>query len=431
MCGLIFVLQRNDKPAVKKVRKLYHAQISRGRAGYGYVEIDGRNVGEFRRARFEAEIFSTLSKSKARSILFHHRIPTSTPNTPTTAHPIPLFNKKLKFDYYGEHNGMISNDKELKKAHEKDGFTYVTELKKGVFSESEKICYFDDSGATVFNDSEALIIDLAQAIENGAEKIESKGSIAFIILQVEKGTNKAVKLYFGRNDRNPLKIDLNKDHIKLSSCGTGDDVEPHKLHCYDYATGEITVVRDLQIGDKYVAVRAATVYPKSDNTGWEYGKTWNAETLQYEWPKVKKDEMGFTTRHVHQAVLPIPKPRIQEIPEDEDIDLTNGYTDPSMSNYTSIPGYIEQPLHFRTSEGMQEFWCVEELDESYANLLEEIEFWNDSIKSATERKDAKMVEDYKAHLSILLSDEITFKNEIRRIYPKDTNPELLESFYAK
>jgi hypothetical protein len=35
-------------------------------------------------------------------------------------------NKMLKFDYYVVHNGMISNDEELKKEHEKLGFAYTT-----------------------------------------------------------------------------------------------------------------------------------------------------------------------------------------------------------------------------------------------------------------------------------------------------------------
>ena len=394
MCGIIWVKQRNEKPAVKKLRKLYHAQKHRGQLGFGYVEIGKDKVGELARTRYEEEIFKTLSKSTAREVLFHHRFPTSTPNTPNTAHPIPVDNTKLKYGYYGVHNGIITNPGDLKKAHEKEGYEYTTELRVGVYSESERMFYDDTKKDNVFNDSEAFIIDLAQAIESNADKIIAKGSIAFIILQYDKETRKPLKLFYGRNT-NPLMMEMTSTYMKLSSMGAGEDVEAHKLHCYDYATGEISTLRDFQIGDKLVEARAVEV-----NRTAHGHRRWS-DTLQCYVNDKYEVEMGFDTSK--QPQLPAPRPYD---PDDE-----------FSYDFTPIDGYEDEPLSITLSTGTEEFWCLSELDKFYINIIESIEYWRDTVRSALDTKDKEVVEEGRASLQVLQADEEKMKHVINQIYP--------------
>lgn len=405
MCGIIWTKQRNGKPAVRKLRKLYHAQKSRGQLGFGYIEIDRNGVGPLMRTRFEDEIFKTLSKSEATDILFHHRFPTSTPNTPNTAHPIPVSNKKLKYDYVGVHNGVLTNHKELKVVHEKEGYSYTTELHNGVWCEAENMFYYDRGETTCFNDSEALIIDLAQAIESGADKIMARGSIAFIILQIDKETKKPVKMFYGRNT-NPLMMEVEHSHIKISSMGSGSEVEPHKLHCYDYVTGEIITVRDFQVGEKPIASRFVSQTTEghahsAKDYNYAPGKEWNHALGLYVWPK--RQEAGFDTSRMRE----LPAPVTAFDPDNE----------PSY-DFTPVPGYEDKPFSIVLSGGTQEFWFLAELDDYYVNLIESIEYWRDYVRSGLDTQDKDKVGEGKAALALLEDDEQKLKHAINKIYPK-------------
>lgn len=218
--------------ANKAVLKRYHKQKSRGREGFGFIEIkDGVVIGG-KRAEDEKDILKALEESTADEILFHHRFPTSTPNFIESTHPIEVKHRSLKYTYYVVHNGIIQNDEEMKKEHEKEKFVYTTAIKKqwitkgNVYSEA------------MFNDSEALAIDFAKSIEKGTP-MKSKGSIATIALQVDKKTKKAVALFYGRNTGNPLKVEQGKDLFGLSS-ESGKEIKVNTLYRYDYATGTIT-----------------------------------------------------------------------------------------------------------------------------------------------------------------------------------------------
>lgn len=171
----------------------------------------------------EGRIKSLLKRSKGSNheILFHHRFATSTADVPNACHP---FSTKDFFNnnYVGVHNGVISNDLELKKQQSKIGINYVSAQKNGDF-----------------NDSEALIYDISQYLEGQVEELTARGSIAFIIIK-RNSNGKPVTLFFGRNHGNPLKMKKTKHSMTLSSQGEGKDIQPNQLYSYDYETGVIT-----------------------------------------------------------------------------------------------------------------------------------------------------------------------------------------------
>lgn len=247
MCGIVFVKNSNDKKASKKVFKRYQAQSKRGTQGYGAVSIKDGKVDQVYRSEDEKGI-RIIHKDNAPTMLFHHRTPTSTPNLEECTHPIFVTHEELDHDYLVVHNGIISNDTTLKTDFEAKGYIYTT-----------KVCQYyktkdgyRPNGREVFNDSESLAIDLAIAIEEGTTKTRAQGSIAFIAIQYRRDTKEVLNVYFGRNDRNPLKLDRTGGGIVLASEGAGEDVEPHKLHKLNMSTNQITS-RDFDVGLNYKA----------------------------------------------------------------------------------------------------------------------------------------------------------------------------------
>lgn len=234
MCGIIHCKRLDGRVAQKSVLKRYEKQKSRGSDGFGFIEINNGVVGAEIRTQTEKEIKEKLKESKADEIMFHHRFPTSTPNFIEATHPIKVSHKSLRYDYYLMHNGIISNDDVLRKAHLEQGFDYTTEIKKKWITKGKT--YFEH----MWNDSEALAIDFCLAIERG-HNMASKGSIAMVAIQFDKKTRRIEALYFGRNQGNPLKVESSKDLFCLSSesgTGIGTDV----LYRIDYHTGTETEI---------------------------------------------------------------------------------------------------------------------------------------------------------------------------------------------
>lgn len=236
MCGICFIKRIDGKPASKLVERRYQNQKERGSEGFGYVSIKNGHVENYRRCETEKGIIKRLEAENAEEVLFHHRFPTSTPNFKQSAHPIKVSNAILKYDYYFVHNGIISNDDELKEKHNRLGFKYTTEIEQKYRSEGNTIFQ-----TTMWNDSESLAIEFALDIEHGKNGIETvKGSIAFIALQVDKKTKKIVRMFYGRNAGNPLKQEVIKDQfIALTSDGYGSDININRLYSVDYADNKV------------------------------------------------------------------------------------------------------------------------------------------------------------------------------------------------
>ena len=267
MCGIIHIKRQNGISASKSVIKRYNKQKTRGTEGFGFIEIKNGVVLGGKRAEEEKDILKALEESTADEILFHHRTPTSTPNFIESTHPIIVKNKKLKYHYYIVHNGIISNDEDMKKSHNKDNFVYTTAIKKQWITKGNTYT------SEIWNDSEALAIDFAKSIENNTP-MESKGSIAVVALQVDKKTKKAIALYYGRNSGNPLKVELGKDLFGISS-ESGKELKANILYRYDYAKGEITEEK-MDIGNYTVSYSG---YYGEDYPA--YGH-WNPNTGQWE-----------------------------------------------------------------------------------------------------------------------------------------------------
>lgn len=272
MCGIIHCKKLDfSKRARKSINKRYYAQKTRGTEGYGFIELTKGYVTKECRAQDEKGIMKLLDKSEADEILFHHRTPTSTPNFIESTHPIKVEHPSLlEHGYYIVHNGVITNDTEIKKKHNEMGFEYNTELMKQYITKGNTY-----NQEIMFNDSESLAIDFALSIEKKIP-MEVRGSIAVIALQYNKHTLKATALYYGRNAGNPLCLENTEEMFSLSSI-TGKTIEPDHLYRYDYEKNEITD-EEKDIGLYW----GRNNWKGSETDSWNSKKSWNDRTSKVE-----------------------------------------------------------------------------------------------------------------------------------------------------
>jgi len=120
-----------------------------------------------------------------------------------------------------------------------------------------------------FNDSESLAIELALLIEGKTKEITCNGSIAFVVLQVDRKTQKAKAMYYGRNYGSPLIIEKDKKFFTLKSEGTGKSVRANYLYRYSLFKGTVSAVKML-FGSLYSEI--ATKLEKYDWTD-DYNRT--------------------------------------------------------------------------------------------------------------------------------------------------------------
>jgi hypothetical protein len=226
MCGIIAAFNSDNKPVNEWVIDTYEEQVGRGEKGFGIVLIDKDGSYKLKRATEPVKALVDLNLHESSMILMHHRYPTSTDNYLDQTHPIKVSDGSLNYDYLVVHNGVIINDKDLKKEHEALGFVYNT-------------AYITTHKEEVFNDSECVAIEVARFIEEQTDKIGAIGSNAFLALQIGKdikNKGKVVKVFFGRNDgSSPLNMSASKTRIRVSSEGAGDEVKPFLL--YSFAPG--------------------------------------------------------------------------------------------------------------------------------------------------------------------------------------------------
>lgn len=239
MCGIVasFHWKKALGPSNKWVKEQFSDQLSRGKEGFGMAVFGpNKEVKVFRNTDI-AGAFVDFKLEQAPGILFHHRFPTSSPNWECQTHPILVSHKELTSDWYFIHNGIINNDKACREIHEKDGYEYQTSyLEEGRGGKDTQKC----------NDSEALAVDVVRFIEKKIKTLTVRGSAAWVALEVDKKTQLAKALWFGRNATNPLKIDVDVDegYIHLSSEGSGESVEQDKAFCFplDNKKGKITSI---------------------------------------------------------------------------------------------------------------------------------------------------------------------------------------------
>jgi len=222
MCGIIaaFSTKEDENPINQEIIDQFEDQQSRGTKGFGIISINPEKQIQVFKACEPYKFLLDLYFQKSKMLIVHHRTPTSSPNWIEQAHPIFVSNPALNFDYYVIHNGMISNAEFLREKHEKEyNFQYST-------------LFTDEKDLEKFNDSESLAIELAIYIEGIQKSARFGGSAAFIALQINKKTGTASKVFYGRNDRNPLKIAATRRYRFLSSEGKGNDVKPGVLYSF-------------------------------------------------------------------------------------------------------------------------------------------------------------------------------------------------------
>jgi ribosomal protein L25 (general stress protein Ctc) len=228
MCGLITVISKSDQPINEAVMNQFEDQIQRGEKGFGSLMIDKDKKIKVLRATEKTKALLDLYMNPSQFIMFHHRFPTSSENKISQTHPILVSNKALKYAYYVTHNGVISNDDELKEEHEGIGFKYITERNKSL-------------SLTEYNDSECFAIELARYMEGLVTEVGATGSIAFVAVKANKKSGKAISLIYGRTT-NPLNMTNDEHHIMLSSEGPGDEIEANIIYEYNLETIKTTAM---------------------------------------------------------------------------------------------------------------------------------------------------------------------------------------------
>lgn len=233
MCGIIAMLGRPDtKNANKILLDQYELQTGRGKQGFGLVEVKKTNFS-IKRSMSEPRAIVDIMQSDAKIMLFHHRFPTSTTNLHGQTHPILVSNAKLEFDWLVMHNGVIGNDIMLKKEHENLGFLYTT-----IIDEEYK---YSGVSYEKFNDSEAFAIELVRYLELQSDIINTQGSAAFISMKIDKISGKPLSIIIGRNDKNPLDMELKDDGILIASDIPGElKVEIPAFMAFEIAIKDIT-----------------------------------------------------------------------------------------------------------------------------------------------------------------------------------------------
>lgn len=290
MCGIIWAKSK-DGNVNKTILKRYEAQKHRGSKGFGYVSIDKKGkVQQHVLTEEEHQIKSAIKDGQTSEMLFHHRFPTSTANLYEAAHPIEVDNDSLRYRYYVAHNGVISNSKELHEKHVKLGFSYSTELRKEtrIITRDRKI---EETVEIKFNDSESLAIELARYVEGQSKDIETRGTAAFIMQQIDRDTAEIVATFYGRNEGNPLYIERNKHMFVIKSDSKeGDEVEAGKIYRIDAKTSNVSLFSSVSIGYHYT-------YKKPD-----YQRDYD----DYDY---SRSSMGFTSQ------LPLQLPMRVEVKE--------------------------------------------------------------------------------------------------------------------
>jgi len=238
MCGLAFVATKKDKHTGKRVYDLYQKQRARGTDGYGYIAIQDGKVVDLKRFLYEDSMKKSLLNEKSEMILFHHRYPTSTPNTLGTTHPMFVSNDELEYDYLVMHNGVISNHDDMHKKHEELGYKYTTEYEEETFVKYKhnQTTEFLEYGKEKYNDSESLAIEIARYFEAKDTSISAVGAAAVLGVVLEKGTNKVVDVFYGQNYGRSLARQDRKGWILIASEGPGKEVDAMKFFHIDPVT---------------------------------------------------------------------------------------------------------------------------------------------------------------------------------------------------
>lgn len=287
MCGIIagFHTGKDAAPVNDWALNTFEDQKSRGMQGFGVVGWEPGLKPQVLRATEPAKFMYDMHAKQWPMMLVHHRTPTSTENKIKQTHPLHIRNALLTHDYLVIHNGVISNNGDLYTKHCELGFQYQTEI------------LFDKVKNTVkFNDSETFAIELAMYIEKQTKLIRTKGSAAFIALQLNKESGEAEHIFFGRNDRNPLKMGKSRNKLHLSSEGEGVNIEPFVLYSCK-PVGDMKLTKQaLMFEPVYVTPVLPTTTVKPP---YSYGSLYPLKTVTAPVSRAEIEQMSDAEFHSH------------------------------------------------------------------------------------------------------------------------------------
>jgi len=256
MCGILYAKRNSTGSVSEELLKRYYIQRNRGVQGFGFIAIQNGKVVDVERFEDEQCAKKALKESKSSAILFHHRMPTSTPNYKDMTHPIVVKNKILDNDYYVVHNGVLRNEYALKLKHEKMGFVYTTNMRETLITETLNGSTKKETES--FNDSESLAIEVALFLDGKQDSINTVGTVSFICIEATK-SGVVKNIHYGHNFGNPLILENENGITFLKSAGVGEIVTENKLATIDFITNE-TTTRPVQIGTLYEPVATIAGY---------------------------------------------------------------------------------------------------------------------------------------------------------------------------
>jgi hypothetical protein len=289
MCGIVACFDFRGIDVGQTIYQQFKNQRARGTDGFGWYLPDEKVIY---RNPDERTAIRRLKRVRTNSMIFHHRMPSSTRNVYRGCHPYSTkANEKLfKRRYILVHNGIIRNSHSLKHDHELLGIKYVSEMER-------PSQYSHGSVIREFNDSEALLYDIALYLDGKQELPEAYGSNAFICLETNK-RGRPVKLHFGRNDSNPLNMYYRPGkRLMLSSSGKGKPIDPDTLYTFDY---EKRTLSQTPVEFLSTIRTTATALPKSSYVPpWELDEAHETQPGSGWYGGTARDEMLFPSGGVH------------------------------------------------------------------------------------------------------------------------------------
>lgn len=143
MCGIICCVVQDSTAVRENVLKIFKNQEGRGKEGFGMAIKRGESI-----YRHRAKTLKKIRRSKLWNVrvgdilMFHHRLPTSTPNLPRCNHPIMNENQSIALI----HNGHIHNYNHYDfRTHRFETAIYYVKEKKTDITDSEKLVHvFED-----------------------------------------------------------------------------------------------------------------------------------------------------------------------------------------------------------------------------------------------------------------------------------------------
>lgn len=270
MCGILGVKVKEwDNDIIKNLYEIFLNQKNRGIKGAG-ISVNGN--GKFYRFRsispfriFNAYNMNIWNKiENGDSVLVHHRFPTSTDNEVLLNHPLANEDDTIHLI----HNGIINNDKELRKQLEAKGHVFEAVDSKGKITDSEVILHCFEDGLIKHKG------DVIQAIKYMHDKVSGCMAIALNI----KGDDNIYLFRWG----NPLVVFKDKkDNIYFSS--VLDEKEKQYTFIHKFDSGEIGKIGS----DGFKVIHTIN---EEYNTGWanndtknKKGKSKNGDLLNGNW----------------------------------------------------------------------------------------------------------------------------------------------------